>query len=282
MTGNKSQADYWSSSSGQKWISFEEELDTVFEVVNEFLIDRAKPLAGERIVDIGCGTGATTRAFAELVGSDGFLSAIDISQPLLDHARSREAEIKTKTEYRLIDAQSGSLDSAPFDAAISRFGVMFFADPVAALANIRTWLKPSGRLVVAAWAAMDGNPWFECPRDGAVAQLGPPDPSDPNGPGPLGFQNIEHVADALGRAGFTNIEAECVTATFRHPGPIEKVAALAANIGPAARIIKKYGGGPADIDAIGAHVMRSFRQFDTPEGLRIPARLNFFTAENSA
>ncbi|MEP4290929.1 MAG: class I SAM-dependent methyltransferase, partial [Rhizobiaceae bacterium] len=183
MTDNQKQADYWSSSAGLKWIQFEEELDTVFEAVNETLVNMAQPQCGERIVDIGCGTGATTRAFAEHLGPDGYISAIDISKPLLSHAKSRSRGVETRTNYSLTDAQADAMTDGPFDVAVSRFGVMFFADPVAAFRNIRKWLRPGGRLAIAGWASVDGNPWFEAPRDGAIAQLGPADPSDPHAPG---------------------------------------------------------------------------------------------------
>jgi SAM-dependent methyltransferase len=280
MGENRAQAEYWRSAPGQKWIQFEDELDIVFEAVNEALVARAQPNSSERVVDIGCGTGATTRAFSKCLGPEGSVTAIDISEPLLARARARAAETAAHTTYLLNDAQTDTMEGDPFDLATSRFGVMFFADPVAAFANIRSWLHPDGRLVVAGWAAIDGNPWFEVPRDAAMAQLGPPDPSDPNGPGPLGFQNIGHVSDVLMGAGFADINTECAEVTLRHPGPIERVAALAVNIGPAARILKKYGGDSKDIEAIAASVLSDFQKFKTSEGVRIPARLNFFSARN--
>lgn len=280
MGENRAQAEYWRSAPGQKWIQFEDELDIVFEAVNEALIARAQPNLGERVVDIGCGTGATTRAFSECVGPEGSVTAIDISEPLLTRARARSAVAAARTTYLLSDAQTDTMEGDPFDLATSRFGVMFFADPVGAFANIRSWLNPDGRLVVASWAAIDGNPWFEVPRDAAMAQLGPPDPSDPNGPGPLGFQNIGHVSDVLVAAGFGEISTECAEVMLRHPGPVERVAALAANIGPAARILKKYGGSSKDIEAIVASVLSDFQKFKTSEGVRIPARLNLFSARN--
>ncbi len=280
MGQNQSQAEYWNSASGRKWIGFEEELDRVFEAVNDELIERAQPGLNDRVLDIGCGTGATTRAFAQRLGASGSVTAIDISEPLLARARQRSSEVSAKTDYRLIDAQTDAIPGALFDLAVSRFGVMFFADPAAAFANIRSCLVPGGRIVFASWAALDGNPWFEAPRNGAVARLGPPDPSEPNSPGPLGFQSIDHVIGILAGAGFSDITAESTQIMLRHPGPVEAVAALAANIGPAARVLKKYNGNADDIEAITAHVVREFRTFESSDGVQIPARLNFFGARN--
>lgn len=277
MATNQLQEEYWSTAPGQQWIRFENELDIVFDAVNDALIERAQPKPGERIIDIGCGTGATTRAFASRVTSNGFVAAVDISEPLLSHAKSQDGAV---TEYRLIDAQSDPIGNSEFDLAISRFGTMFFEDPSTAFANIPMAMRPGGRLVVVGWAGIDGNPWFETPRDGAVARLGPPENSDPNGPGPLGFQNIDHVNGILANAGFSNVTAERTLIMLKHPGPVDKVAGLAASIGPAARIIKKYNGTSEDIDAIKAYVLRGFRNFETSEGVCIPAWLNFFSALN--
>ncbi|MEH6359297.1 MAG: class I SAM-dependent methyltransferase [Amylibacter sp.] len=280
MAENQSQLDYWNSASGQKWIKFEDELDVVFGAVNEALIARAQPKFGERVIDIGCGTGATTRAFTQHLGQEGYVTAIDISEPLLSRARFRAKDVTVRTEYLLMDAQTDQIEGGPFDLATSRFGVMFFTDVIAAFQNIRSTLRPGGRLVVVGWAAMQDNPWLQVPRDGAATRLGQADKSDPNSPGPLGFQNTEHVTDLLEKAGFCEVAAERSLVTLRHSGPVETIAALASNIGPAARILKQYDGSQEDIEAIISHVSTNFQDFETPEGFKIPAWLNFFSAVN--
>jgi SAM-dependent methyltransferase len=280
MVTNQAQADYWSSKSGQKWILFESELDQVFSAVDEVLIERAAPRPGECVLDIGCGTGATTRAFAPHIAPRGEIFAVDISPLFIAHAKSLVKAGSVGPEFHLADAQSDQVPGAPFDLVISRFGSMFFANPVEAFCNIRKQMKPGGRLVIAAWAKAKGNPWFEVPRDKAIARLGPPEHADPNAPGPLGFQNVGHVVGILKEADFNNVEGETISVELLHPGPVDRVAALASNIGPAARILKKYNGRAEDINAITEYVIAGFRDFESEEGIRIPANLNFFTARN--
>ncbi len=280
MTSNQVQVDYWSSDPGLKWIKFEQELDVVFEAVNTALIQRAAPKPGERVLDIGCGTGATARAFSSHLEPRGSITALDISEPLLSHAKSRANETCRISQYHLVDAQREQIPDAPFDLAISRFGVMFFSDPVAAFYNIRNHLKLGGRLVVAAWAEITGNPWFESPRDGAVARLGPMEITNSHSPGPLGFQDVGYVTGILKDAGFQHVIGETSEIVLEHPGPLDRVAALASNIGPAARILKKYDGNQEDIESIKKYVSNEFQPFETSDGIRIPARLNFFSAQN--
>ncbi|SHK41576.1 Methyltransferase domain-containing protein [Shimia gijangensis] len=280
MPGNKDQVNYWNSKLGLKWIQFEDELDAVFESVNQALVDRARPKLGENLLDIGCGTGATARAFSQLVSPGGYVTAVDISEPLLRHAKAQDCQANSGLTYSLLDAQTNAIPGGPFDLVISRFGAMFFADPVAAFANIRSHMKTGGRLAIAAWAPMKGNPWFEAPKNAAVDQLGPPDRSDPNAPGPLGFQNVDHVIALLEKSGFRNVSGQIIMVTLMHSGPLERVASLASNIGPAARILKKYSGSDADVAAITSAVFDEYRKFETLKGVRIPAKINFFEASN--
>ena len=108
-------------------------------------------------------------------------------------------------DFILADAQTHPFDPESFDAIISRFGLMFFDNPVAAFANMARGLKPDGRLVFAAWAPAAENPWFLIPRDAAIARLGKPAPADPFAPGPLAFQDMERVTKLMEQAGLRNV-----------------------------------------------------------------------------
>lgn len=276
---NADQISFWNSEPGKKWILFQESLDTVFQSVNDRLLERANPLPGERVLDIGCGTGATTMEFASKVGPTGSTVGIDVSRQLLDHAEERRNGGQfDHIEYLLVDAQTHVFDPDGFDLLTSRFGVMFFGDPIAAFRNLAVALRPGGRLSVVSWAAMVGNPWFEAPRDAAVSQLGKPAPTPPTVPGPLAFAEVDYVLKILRQAGFSNCSADTEQVNLFHPGSVEDVAYLASNIGPSARIVKEFNGSPEDVAEIGRGVAEAFQQYAVDGGVRIPAFLNFFKA----
>ena len=136
-------------------------------------------------------------------------------------------------------------------------------------------------MVLAAWAKAKGNPWFEIPKNAAVDRLGPLDRSDPNAPGPLGFQNTNYVVEILKNAGFRDVVGETIKVNLEHSGPVQRVAELASNIGPAARVLKKYKGSAEDIAEITRSVAANFQAFVDQESVCIPANLNFFSARNS-
>ena len=279
-TINQDQADYWTSDSGKKWIAFETEIDTILEIVNHELIRQSAPRPGEHILDIGCGTGATSRAFANFLAPDGSVTAIDISAPLLSHAKTRAADLEIRSDFYALDAQTGDIPNAPFDLVISRFGVMFFDDPVQAFQNIRRHMKPGARLVLAAWAPLKFNPWFYVPANSAIAHLGPVEPMGSTEPGPLAFQDINRVVGILDKAGFHNPTGATVDLKFHHPGPLETVANLSVNLGPVERIMRTYDGTNNDYEIIRGSILRELTEFADEDGINIPAKLNFFSAKN--
>jgi len=169
-TGHDQNADqiaYWNGPGGQRWASRQQAQDILLKPVADILIDRARPLAGERVIDIGCGSGATTIAFAQKVGPSGHVLGVDVSGPMLERAR-QIAPKDLSVEFALADATIYPFESASFDLLASRFGVMFFADPVKSFANLRKALRPSGRLAFACWREPRENPWMLTSRFGVM------------------------------------------------------------------------------------------------------------------
>jgi SAM-dependent methyltransferase len=276
---NRDQAEYWSTTAGQKWVNLQQQIDALLAPAATVVLNRAAPRPGERVLDIGCGAGTTTLSVAEAVGPEGHVTGADISPPLLAHARRRVPEhLATRVSFIEADAQVYPFEPEAVDLVLSRFGVMFFADPVEAFGNLRRALKPGGRLCVLAWAAGDRNPWFSVPRRAAVAVLGEPRPTAPDAPGPLAFANGEAVVGKLRRAGFTDAAVDEIATQLTPPGDLAEVAALAAQIGPVARITAEFEAGPDAIDRITALVREEVAPYKTGNGFRVPAVLNLFTA----
>ena len=276
---NLKQAGYWNDGAGPKWVRFQGELDASFRAVNAALFERARPQPGERVVDIGCGAGATTFELAERVGPGGLVSGIDISATLLGAARRHAAERGADhVAFLEADAQTHTFEPASADLVTSRFGVMFFADPVAAFTNIRSSLRPGGRIAFASWAALNKNIWFAGPREAAIRAFGPPPEADPRAPGPLAFAEIDYVTGILTDAGFAGTRAEEAPVTLVHPGPLAKMVNLVSNVGPAVRIAEYHGRSDADIAALGPDLEAVFRPYERPDGIHAPARINFFIA----
>jgi len=279
---NASQADYWQSESGQKWVRHQAILDAVFAAVSARLIEIAGVVPGERVIDIGCGTGGLALDLAKRVGDQGEVLAIDIARPLLDRAEQRLREAGSKRiELVLADAQTFAFEPGRADLVVSRFGVMFFDDPIAAFANIAKALRPGGRIVVAAWAALSSNPWFDVPRDAAIAELGEPPPRAPNEPGPLAFADIGHVETILRAAGLQDVRGSGESLLLDAPVRVDDITSLVGEIGMAARMIRESEASRAKVEAILARVRRAFSVFATDHGVRVPSRLNFFQARKA-
>ena len=276
---NADQAEFWNSNTGAQWVQEQEVLDTLFAGVLEHLLERADLLPGQSVLDIGCGTGASVLAACERVGPEGAVEGLDISRRMLERAGQR-AEAAGHAQARLInaDAQVHTFEPQTFDRVVSRFGVMFFEDTVSAFANIARAVKPSGRMTFASWGAMQDNPWFSVPRAAAIERLGTVAPADPNAPGPMAFQDTERVLGLFAKAGLRDANFEVVNVPLRPPGIVEEVAEIASSVGPASRILREKGGTAEDAQAIAQIVALEYAQYATPEGVRIPTQLNFYSA----
>jgi ubiquinone/menaquinone biosynthesis C-methylase UbiE len=211
------------------------------------LIDRARAKAGERIVDVGCGCGATSIALAQTVGPTGHVLGIDISAPMLARARQL-APPGARLDFVLADATVYPFEPASFDLLVSRFGVMFFAAPALSFANLRKALPPSGRLTFACWREPRDNPWLMMPLQAVykhapkLPQLGPEDP------GPFSFASEARVNRILSEAGFSAIAMErCNLSLDVGVGRgLDAAVETALEIGPAARALAEQ---PPDVVA---------------------------------
>lgn len=273
---NTSQADYWSTA-GQTWIDHETFQDQLLHPVTDALLGLTDFQPGQSVLDIGCGTGAHALAVAEKVGPTGAVTALDISEPLLTRAAERVTRARAPVRTMLGDAQI--IDFADdFDVATSRFGVMFFADPAAAFANIARALRPNGRMVFATWAPVAANPWWRLPLNIAKARLGTPPPTPPNAPGPMGLADVPYAQQQLVGAGLKEFTITPTNITLGHLGGPADMAAQSIQIGPAAHLIRLFEASQSDVQAIQDDLTRAYEDYVDDGTFAIPATLNMIEA----
>ena len=195
------QAAYWNSVAGEKWLRRQAETDAMLSAAQTAAISRAAPKAGEHVLDIGCGCGASTIELAEKVGASGRVVGVDISAPMLERARARTVRLP-QVETLLADASRFPFPAESFDLMFSRFGVMFFGDPAKAFGHMRAALKPSGRLVFACWRPFPENPWMAIPYNAATKHVPRSPRPGPEDPGPFSFADTDRVTRILTQAGF--------------------------------------------------------------------------------
>ncbi|MEZ5905282.1 MAG: class I SAM-dependent methyltransferase [Geminicoccaceae bacterium] len=278
---NRDQADYWTAQ-GETWVRFQEGLDQIHEAPLRRLLECAAPAASERVLDIGCGAGASAFAVASAVGEKGHVTGVDISAPLLDRAEERRVEAGLdNVRFLLADAQTHPFEEGTFDLAISRFGVMFFDDPPAAFRNIATCLRPGGRIVFIAWAPSARNPWFDLPRAIAADELGPAAPADPAAPGPFAFAATDYVLRILEGTGLEECWARTEKIELEFAGTLEAAASVACGVGAATRIIRQYQADEAAIARIERRVAEAFQPFAVAGRVRIPALVNLCGASRA-
>jgi ubiquinone/menaquinone biosynthesis C-methylase UbiE len=239
-TANQEQLRYWNEQGGPRWVQRQQQLDAQINQLGLAAMQRASIQPGERVLDIGCGCGQTALELAERVGPQGAVLGVDISEPMLTRARERQSERSLKNlTFLHADAQTHQFEPVCFDLLFSRFGVMFFENPAAAFANLRTAIQPEGRLCFVCWQALDKNEWARVPLAAATRYAPLPTPPSPDAPGPFAFANPERVRRILETAGFTNISIEPHEAALTMGGAttVEEAVDFVMEIGPIARLL---------------------------------------------
>jgi SAM-dependent methyltransferase len=261
---NTAQIDYWNDTPGLTWARLQTLLDRQIAPLGEAALAALDPRAGMRILDIGCGCGDTTLALALAVGPEGQVLGADISRPMLEVARQRIAAAGLAQASVIdADAQGEDFGAGQWDGLYSRFGVMFFADPPAAFANLARALKPGGRLAFVCWRPLKENPWMTAPLAAALKHVPPPEPTDPHAPGPFAFADPERVRGILAGAGFSDI---VLTPHDQAIGgnALDDALIVARKVGPAARLIADH---PDQRETVLASLREALQAHDGPDGV---------------
>src|SRR6478672_486532 len=249
-TGTGSAADVneeavraWDGPLFDRFVQFREIVTTGLGAHGEAALRRFPPLTGQRILDIGCGFGDTTQRIADLVGPDGEVVGIDASRQFIEVARREtEAAGVTNARFDVADVQVADL-GGPYDTAFSRFGTMFFANPVVALRNVRRALVPGGRLVMVVWRRREDNEWMYRAQtivEGIVER--PEEYDEPTcGPGPFSLANADTVTDVLLHAGYAEIALRRCDIPIAIGSDVDEAIDLVMALGPAGETLRLAG-----------------------------------------
>ncbi|AUX69953.1 SAM-dependent methyltransferase [Porphyrobacter sp. HT-58-2] len=208
----------WAGEMGARWLASLDRFEGMIAPIGTALLAQADYQPGERVLDLGCGGGATTLAIAEAAGATGAALGLDVAPMLIARAEERAAASGSPARFVCADAATATLDEPPFDRLFSRFGSMFFPDPVAAFANLKTMLTPSARIDLAVWAHPRDNAWMMEVMSVVRAHVEVP-PAVPRAPGPFAFEDLGYLEDILTKAGFSGMEAAGYTGEQAVGGP---------------------------------------------------------------
>jgi SAM-dependent methyltransferase len=264
---NIQQAEAWNGYEGQYWADHPQHWDAVVGGLNDFLFAAAAIGSPDRVLDVACGNGQTTRLAAGLA-SDGHALGVDLSGPMVQRARALgRAEGVANVRFEQGDAQVYPFPRGEFDVAISRGGLTFFADPVAAFANIATALRSGGRLAFVCLQHMANQEWFTVLTSAVLGRVPTPNPADPYAPGMFSLTDPERIRTVLTRAGLTDITV----------APLDVPMLFGADASTAAEM--HLGSGPArhrlrDADTTTEtrllHALTAaLRPFEQPDGVRL-------------
>lgn len=202
---NERQIADWNGKSGQRWLTWQERLDAMLAPYGAAALAAAAAQPGERVLDIGCGSGESTLDLARAVGPGGSVLGVDISEPLVARARERAAAAGLDAAFCVADAAHYPFAPRRADVLFSRFGLMFFDDPAAAFAHLHGALRPGGRLATVVWGGLADNGWARVPIE-ALRDLVPVPPLEKmEAAGPFSFADRDRAAALLAGAGFRDI-----------------------------------------------------------------------------
>jgi ubiquinone/menaquinone biosynthesis C-methylase UbiE len=243
-TANAEAIEAWNTFLFDKFLRFRPYVVGGLEIHGHAALDRHPPQPGARVLDLGCGFGDTTTDIAQRIGTNGEAVGVDAAARFIDLAanEARDSGI-ANVRFNVADVEADPL-GGPYDYVFSRFGVMFFANPVAAMRNVRRSMKPGGRLVMVVWRKKEDNPWLHDTEQRVLAIVPHPEKTEDQvtcGPGPFSMASADLVSAQLRAAGFNRITFERFDTDIIIGGDVDDALAFALALGPAGEILRLAG-----------------------------------------
>jgi SAM-dependent methyltransferase len=262
---NVEQDEYWNAAEATHWVEYQDRYDALLAPLERHLLRGAAIASRDHVLDVGCGCGATTRAAAR-TASAGDALGMDLSEAMLERAREvAEHEGIANVQFVRGDVQVHEFNEGAFDVAISRFGVMFFADPIAAFANLARAVRERGRLVFLCWQDLARNDWLLVPGGAAATVVPLPDPAPPDEPGPFSLADPDRLRSILSAAGWRDIGIDDLREPLRLGEDADDTVAFLSGTGFARRLFQDVD--QATVERATDAVRDAFGAYETPEGV---------------
>ncbi len=272
MSDNTEQAEFWNGRMGDAWVQVEDNIDRMLLPLTEPAITRLAPSRSEQIIDVGCGCGTTSIMIAD---QGAAVWGVDISDKMIDQANRKNSQVT----FTVADAATQPFEPI-YDAVFSRFGIMFFSDPVAALGNLRAALKPDGRISFLCWQAPTSNPWMAMVGQ-ALQPYQPEDlpAPDPDAPGPFSMADPEKTSMQLAAAGFSHVEVEPIERDILLGKSVDEAMAFQQHVGPLSGLLAVTE--PAQHEELINVVRGVFEPLVGADGIQLPAAAWLVSASRS-
>ena len=274
---NDEQHEFWNKGIGQKWVKEDDAMNERFAILTKEFFARANINKNDKILDIGCGGGITSFEASKLVGKDGYVLGADISEILLDLAKKKFSNIEN-LEFKYCDVQNYNFEKNFFNKVISRFGVMFFKNPITAFKNIYNSIQNGGSLHFVCWTNVLENEFFTAAANIIIKHLNKEFPQVTRAPGPFAFSEKKYVKQILNASGFKNIKVDKIYTSISTYDDSKKDGELLFNIGLAGRLLAEENLSEEELSEIKNKIIEMSQNRQIGGKIKYKACLNFVSA----